>query len=143
MKQTVFLISILIFTSLMTSCSPSGPSTLEVLNSFEPSLNEKDKEGMMALFAEDATITGYYVAWEWDLEGIEEIETGFIDKALNVPTILEFEVNNMDGDTVTFNWTLVGEIFTNNYLAEIVVQDGQITSLHWLEELETIRTGEE
>ena len=143
MRLSRIFIGFVILGVTLSSWPPSGPSTLDVLNSLEASLNDKDKNVMMALFAEDATITGSLRGWKWDTDGIAEIETGFVDEWLRSPQRTDFRDINIEGDAATFIWARVGAIFTESVLTEIEVQDGKITSIHWLDELETTQTGEE
>ena len=89
MRLSYILLGLVILGVTLFSCAPSGPSTLEVLNSLETSLNDKDKNGVMVLFAEDATTTGNVWSYNWNYEGIVEIEI-LINSTLKIPQKFEF-----------------------------------------------------
>jgi hypothetical protein len=58
MRLSVMYIGIVFLGISLSSRAPSSPSTLEILNSLETSLVDRDKNRTMALFADDAVIIG-------------------------------------------------------------------------------------
>jgi hypothetical protein len=56
---------------------------------------------------------------------------------------IEFRDIEVEGDTATLIWAYVGTLYAQDFLAELEVQDGEISSLHYLEEPETTRASED
>lgn len=128
---------------VLSSCADSGPTEfemLEILNSLETSVNEKDLEGVMALFDDDAVAEETFRDITYD--GTEEIEilwSGY----LNTTFTGEFRDISVDGDTAMFTWAEVGTLFTKLWPVKIKVQNGKITYMDFYEDAQTVRTGEE
>ena len=57
-KISIYLLMVTLFLIgfFMTSCAPSAPSTLEIMDTLKTKVNEKDLEGVMILFSEGAII---------------------------------------------------------------------------------------
>ena len=127
---------------LLSSCAPSGPSTLEVLESLETKVNEKDMEGVMALFAKDAVIEETYRPVARVSEGTEsiEFEWGLFFLSTN-PN--EFRDIYVDGDNATFKWASVGPAYTKLWPIVIEVRNGKITNIDFYEDPVRVPAGEE
>ena len=125
----------------VSSCAPSGPSTLEVLESLETKTNEKDMEGVMALFAKDAVIEESYRPETRVFNGTEGIE--FLWNVYFLATFTnEFRDISVDGDTATFTWAQVGPL-TKLWPTTIEVRNGKITYMDFYEDAVRVPAGEE
>lgn len=60
MRRPYIILGLALLWFVLLSCAPSGPSTLEIIDSLETKVNEKDMEGVMALFAKDAFVEESY-----------------------------------------------------------------------------------
>jgi hypothetical protein len=128
----------------MSSCAPSGSSTLEIINAIETSANERDLEGMMALFATDAVVNESFMQKEnvYIYIGEEEIHR-FWSSYFQFPLTHEFRDISVDGDTATFGWVQEDPVYTKLYPVRIEVQNGQITYLDFYEESTILPNGDE
>jgi hypothetical protein len=126
----------------VTSCTQSEQATLEVLNSLETALNDKDLETVLSLFAEDAIVQESYIPTATVYDTWIEIEVLWTNY-LEVTQTSEFRNISIEGQTATFDWAEIGAIYTNIYPTIIEVQDGKIVYMDWFEESELVRTGEE
>ena len=121
---------------VLCSCAPSEPSTLapsisEILDALETQVNEKDLEGVVALFAEDAV-------WEESynnrtFEGIENIEFNW-EVYFMTPVTSEFRDISVAGDSATFTWVEFRSAMTKLWPTIIEVQNGKITHIEWPED---------
>ena len=126
----------------VSSCAPSGPSTLEVLESLETKVNEKDMEGVMALFAKDAVVEETYRPVPLVFSGTEGIEPLW-DLYFLTTSTSEFRDISVDEDTATFTWAEVGPVYTKLWPAIIEVRNGKITYMDYYEDAVRVPTGEE
>ena len=124
----------------ISSCATSGPSTLEVMDTLETEVNEKDMEGVMALFAKDAVLEESYEQIVY--EGTEEIEMLW-NLYFYTPFIGEFRDISVDGDTATFTWAEEGPMYTKLWPVVIEVQNGKITYMDFFEDATLIPAGDE
>ena len=141
MRWRYIILGLALFGFVISSCAPSGPSTLEIMDSLKTKVNEKDLEGTMALFAEDAVYEESYIHITY--YGTEEIEDMWIKYFRKTPFIAEFRDISVDGDTATYTWVEVGTSYTNFWPTIIEVQDGKITYMDFYEDKEQLLTGEE
>ncbi len=125
---------------VMVSCAPSAPSTLEIMDTLKTYVNEKDLEGVMTLFAEDALFEESYM--NRPFYGTKEIERMW-NHYFVVPFIAEFRDISVEGDSATFIWAEVGTSYTFLYPTIIEVQNGKITYLAFYEDAERTLTGDE
>jgi len=126
----------------VSSCAPSGPSTLEVLESLETKVNERDMEGVMALFAKDAVVEESYFPETRVFDGTEGIE--FMWSVFFLSTNPdEFRDISVDGDNATFTWASVGPAYTKLWPTIIEVRNGKITYMDFYEEPVRVHAGEE
>jgi hypothetical protein len=56
MRRPTIILGLALLGLTISSCAPSGPSTLEIIDTLETRARDRDLEGMMALFAQDAVI---------------------------------------------------------------------------------------
>jgi len=140
MRKCQFTLAVLFISITLAACAPSGPSTIEILDSLETEVNERDMEGVMALFAEDAVFEELYqnVA----LYGTKEIERMWKDSFF-IKDTREFRDISVDGDTATFIWATVFPVNTKLYPTIIEVQNGKITYMAFIEDATEVPTGEE
>ena len=122
---------------VIVSCAPSGPSTpapsiSEILEALETKVNEKDLEGVVALFAEDAVWEESYKI-NHTYEGIQNIERGW-EVYFMTPVTSEFRDISVEGDTATFTWVEFRSAMTKLWPTIIEVQDGKITHIEWPED---------
>jgi hypothetical protein len=122
------------------SCAPTGPSTIEVINLLEARVNDKDLEGVVALFHEDAV-------WEepWrdrTQHGIDSIDFVW-NEYFYSPVTSEFRDISVDGDTATFTWIEYRGLLTKIWTTNIEVHKGKITRIEWPEDAVRAPAGEE
>jgi len=117
-------------TPFPASCSPSDPSILEVIDTFEALANNKDVEGTMELFSEDAILEESFRGKF--LQGTEEISSLWRSYYKSSPPC-EFRDIAACGNITTFIWAdLYGG---NNALWPVVIEinDGKITYMDYYE----------
>ena len=134
MKKCQFTLAVLFISITLAACAPSGPSTLEIMDSLETEINEQDLEGVMALFAEDAVVEESYA--HITRSGTRELEI-YWKRYLRRQFLVDFRDISVDGDTATYTWVEVGEVDSRYWPAIIEVQDGKITYTDILENKET------
>ena len=127
---------------LLSSCAPSGPSTIEILDSLETKVNEKDMEGVMALFAKDAVVEETYRPVPLVFSGTEGIEPLW-DLYFLTTSTSEFRDISVDEDTATFTWAEVGPVYTKLWPVIIEVRNGKITYMDYYEDAVRVSAGEE
>ncbi len=127
----------------VSSCAPSGPSTIEILDSLETKVNEKDLEGVMALFAKDAVLEETYRPVPLVFSGTEGIEPFWEDLYFLTTFTSEFRDISVDEDTATFTWAEAGPAYTKLWPAVIEVRNGKITYMDFYEEPVRVPAGEE
>jgi hypothetical protein len=113
----------------------------EILATLETSINEKDVEGVVALFDEDAV---------WDESYKNQTFTGIENVAFNweiyfiTPVTGEFRDIFVDGDTATFTWEESRPAFNKIWPNVIIeVHNGKITRIEWPEDAVRELTGKE
>ncbi len=136
----LLLILISIFV-LISGCAPSAPSTLEIMDIFETKVNERDLEGVLTLYAEDAVFDVNYRNVHFI--GIKEIEYYWTHYYFLFPYITEFRDISVEGDSATFIWAEIGTSYTTLWPTIIEVQNRKITYMDWPEDTEPILTGDE
>ena len=117
-----------------------GPSTLEVINSFETLANDKNVEGTMELFAKNAVVEESFRLVVFD--GVEKIKSLWRGYYRNSPPC-EFREITVDGDTATFNWAELGAVSANLWPVVIEVKNGKITYMDFYEDATRVPIGEE
>ena len=140
MKKVQFTLAVFFISLILAACTPTEPSPIEILETFETMANEQDVEGTMALFAEDAVVEESFKNVVYD--GAEEFENLWRGYYLEKITS-EFRDISVDGYTATFNWA---EVYAKNarlWPVIIEVQNGKITYLDFYENATTVPTGEE
>ncbi len=141
MKYLKIILGLIVIGFVMVSCTPSAPSTLEIMDIFETKVNERDLEGVLTLYAEDAVFDVNYRNVHFI--GIEEIEYYWTHYYFLFPYITEFRDISVEGDSATFIWAEVGTSYTFLYPTIIEVQNGKITYLAFYEDAERTLTGDE
>ena len=124
MKWSYIILGFALLGFGMLSCTPSGPSTLEIMDSLKTEVNEQDLEGIMALFAEDAIVEESYA--HIYRSGTRELEF-YWKYYLRSQFLVDFRDISVDGDTATYTWVEVGEVDSRYWPAIIEVKDGKIT----------------
>lgn len=143
MRRYFIFLVIVLFGIALSSCAGTEPTELEmleILDSLETEVNEKDMDGVMALFAEDAVVEETYEHSAYI--GTKEIERAW-KKYVTTPFISDFRDISVDGDTATFTWVEVGTSYTKLWPTIIEVQNGKIIYIDFYEDVETLLTGEE
>ena len=113
------------------SCSPADPLILEIITAFELSVNEKNVEGCLALWAEDAILKETFK--NFSIEGAEEIErfwTGYY----SVSPPAEFRNVKACGNLVTFDWAELYAVSADLWPVYVEINDGKITYLDFYED---------
>ncbi len=145
MKKVQFTLAVFFISLILAACTPTGPSTsgpspIEILETFETMANEQDVEGTMALFAEDAVVEESFKNVVFDgAERVENLWRGYYLQKITS----EFRDISVDGDTATFNWAEVYAKNTRLWPVIIEVQNGKITYLDFYENATTVPNGEE
>ena len=134
--SSIFIVFIILGVTF-SSCAPSSPSTLEVLESLEAATNDKDLEGIMALFSEDAILDETFKDNFRPREGLEEIETIWVSY-LNAPWITDFRDFSIEGDTATFIWADEGASYSLLWPVKAEIQKGKITYMDFYENATTV-----
>lgn len=145
MRRLGIILGLAVFGLSITSCAPSGPSTLEVIDAFATSAVERDVEGMMALFAEDATVDESFRREGGDVyiyAGEEEI-VRYWRSFFQFPVTSEFRDISVDGETATLGWVVIDSVYTRLYPVRIDVQNGKITYMDFYEESELLPKGDD
>ena len=132
MRRTYITLGLALLGFVLFSCAPSEPSTMEILEALETKVNEKDLEGVVALFAEDAVWDESYKK-NHTYEGIENIEFGW-EVYFMTPVTSEFRDISVEGDTATFIWVEFRSAMTKLWPTIIEVQNGKITHIEWPED---------
>ena len=140
MKYPSIILGLVLIVFVMVSCAPSAPSTLEIVDTLETNVNEKDMEGVMTLFAEDAVFEESYINIAY--YGNKEIEYMW-NKYFRKPFISEFRDISVEGDSATFVWAEVGTSYTELWPTILEVQNGKITYMDFYEDAEHTLTGDE
>ena len=141
MRWSYFILRLALLGFVLMSCAPAGPSTIEILDSLETKVNEKDMEGVMALFAKDAVVEESYWPEPRIFNGPEGIE--FLWNVYFLATFTnEFRDISVDGDTATFTWAQVGPL-TKLWPTIIEVRNGKITYMDFYEDAVRVPAGEE
>jgi hypothetical protein len=131
MRRPSITLGLALLGFLFISCVPSGPSTLEVVNSLEIEVNEHDLAGVMALFAEDAL---------WDASYRDETCEGYVniewcwEVYFMTPVPSEFRDISVDGDTATFTWVEFRSGMNKFWPTIVKVKRGKITLIEWPQE---------
>ena len=144
MKLLKSIIYSIVLSLLLFGCAsptPEAPSTLEIMNTLKTNVNEKDLEGVMALFAEDALIE--YSFENTPYSGTKEIEHYWTTYVFPLSFIAEYRDISVEGDSATFIWVDAG---TNTdgtsydalWPTIIEVQNGKIIHLDIYENKEVI-----
>ncbi len=145
MKLNKSIIYSIVLSLLLFGCAsstPEAPSTLEIINTLITKINERDLEGVVALFAEDAIYEESYQNWAF--HGTKEIE--YFWKTYYFPTPWvndEARDISVEGDSATFIWvqigkTTKGESYTTLFPTIIEVQNGKITHMDIYEDADPI-----
>jgi len=142
MRWPYIILGLALLGFVLLSCAPSGPSTIEILDSLETKVNERDLEGVMALFAKDAVVEESYFPETRVFDGTEGIE--FMWSVFFLSTNPdEFRDISVDGDNATFTWASVGPAYTKLWPTIIEVRNGKITYMDFYEEPVRVPAGEE
>jgi hypothetical protein len=131
MRWTYFTLDMALLCFVAVSCTPSGPSTLEVIKSLETEVNEHDLEGVMALFAEDALWDASYKDEKCD--GYQNIEWCW-EIYFMTPVPSEFRDITVDGDRATFTWIEFRSGMNKLWPTIVEVENGKITLIEWPED---------
>jgi ketosteroid isomerase-like protein len=142
MRWSYSILGLALLGFVLLSCAPSGPSTIEILDSLETKVNEKDMEGVMALFAKDAVVEETYRPEPRVFNGTEGIEFLWSHYFLSTSTS-EFRDISVDGETATFTWAEVGPAYTKLWPTIIEVRNGKITYMDYYEDAVRVPAGEE
>ncbi len=134
--SSIFIVFIILGVTF-SSCAPSSPSTLEVLESLEAATNDKNLEGTMALFSENAILDETYLPNYIPNEGLEEIETIWVSY-FNAPWITDFRDISIEGDTATFIWADEGANYTLLWPVKVEIRKGKITYMDFYENATTV-----
>lgn len=121
---------------ILCSCAPSKPSTpvpstSEILEALETEVNEKDLEGVLALFAEEAVWDTSYK--NDSLKGIENIDFA-LEQYFMTPVTSEFRDISVNGDNATFTWVEFRSGMNKLWPVIMEVRDGKITLIEWPED---------
>jgi len=144
MKLNKSIIYSIVLALLLFGCAsptPEAPSTLEIIDTFMTKVNERDLEGVVALFAEDAL---YEVSYRSEpYHGTKEIEHYWKKYYFKTPFIGEARDISVEGDSATFIWvevgtTTKGESYTSLFPVIIEVQNGKITHMDFYEDADPI-----
>jgi ketosteroid isomerase-like protein len=140
MNYLKIILGLIVIGFVMVSCTPSAPSTLEIMDTLKTKVNERDLEGVVALFAEDGVYDNSYINYTY--YGTKELEVAW-GKYFRRPFISEFRDISVEGDSATFIWaevgtTTKGESYTELWPTNIEVENGKITYIEWYEDSETI-----
>ena len=138
MKYLKIILGLIVIGFVMVSCTPSAPSTLEIIDTLMTKVNERDLEGVVALFAEDALYEESYQ--NFPFHGIKEIE--YFWKTYYFPTPFnddEARDISVEGDSATFIWAQIGTTtkgasWTKLFPVRIEVQNGKITHMDFYED---------
>ena len=150
MKYPRIILGLIVIGFVMVSCTPSAPSTLEIMDTLLTNVNERDLEGVVTLFAEDGVYQNSYENESY--YGTEEIEHYWKTWYFPDPFITDFRDISVEGDSATFIWANVGtsypgaqvsKTFTELWPVIIEVQNGKITNLDFYEDAEIIVTIDE
>ena len=141
MKYHQIILGLVLIGFVMVSCAPSAPSTLEIMDTLKTNINEKDLEGVMTLFAEDAVIE--YSFENTPYSGTKEIEHYWTTYVWPKPFIVEYRDISVEGDSATFIYVEVGTTTKGTSYIElwptiIEVQNGKIIHMDIYEDSETI-----
>jgi hypothetical protein len=127
-------------TPFPASCTPSDSTVLEVINAFETLANEKNLEGTMGLFADNAVFEESFRGVL--LEGFEEIESlwrGYYRSSLPC----EFRDIILCGNNATFIWAELGAASSKLWPVLIEVKDGKISYMDFYENATRESIGDE
>ena len=138
MRRPYIILGLALLGFVIMSCTSSAPSTLEILDTLETKVNEKDLEGLVALFAEDALWDASYK--NETCEGVENIEWCW-EIYFMTPVTSEFRDISVDGDTATFTWVEFHSAMNKFWPTIVEVQNGKITLIEWPEDAVREGTG--
>ena len=144
MKLNKSIIYSIVLSLLLFGCAsptPEAPSTLEIMDTLLTNVNERDLEGVLTLYAEDAVFDVNYRNVHFI--GIKEIEYYWTHYYFTTPYITEFRDISVEGDSATFIWAEIGTSYTTLWPTIIEVQNGKITYMDWPVDAEPILTGDE
>ena len=122
MKKCQLTLAVLLLALFLTACAPSEPSISEpspkeILHALEKEVNEKDLEGTMELFAEDAVVEKSFKNLVYD--NPKEIE-GMWKTYYYMNTTCEFRDIVVDGDTAEFALAILYD--QNTYLTPVTIE---------------------
>jgi hypothetical protein len=121
-------------TPLPSSCTPSNTTISEVINSLETCANEKNVEGTMELFAENALLEETYQgAYHPVFDGADKIENlwrSYYRDSLPC----EFRDINITGNNATFLWAEFKGKYAIQWPVVLEVKDGEIIYLDFYED---------
>jgi ketosteroid isomerase-like protein len=141
MKWLYIILGLALLGFVLASCTSSEPSINRILDTLETKANEKDWEGVTALFAEDAVFEESYQQIVYDSP--DQIELMWRNFLLNVPYTHELRDISVDGDSATFIWAGVTEIYTRLWPVKVEVQNGKIAFMDFYEDATRESTGQE
>ena len=144
MKLNKSIIYSIVLSLLLFGCAspiPEAPSTLEIINTLMTKVNERDLEGVMALFAEDALYELSYM--RASAHGTKEIESYWKRDYFPTQFIGEARDISVEGDSATFIWVELGTntdgtSYTTLWPVRIEVQNGKITHMDFYEDADPI-----
>lgn len=114
-----------------SSSTSSESMILEIISLFEMQANERNVEGTMTLFAENAVVEETYQGVIYD--GTDEIEGLWRNYYRDSPPC-EFRDIVVGKKNTTFVWAELGEIVTTLWPVVIEVKDGKITYMDFYED---------
>jgi len=116
------------------SCTPSNSTISEVINALETCANEKNVEGTMELFAENAILEETYQGANFAVyDGADEIESlwrSYYRDSLPC----EFRDINITGNNATFLWAEFKGQYAILWPVVVEVKDGKIIYLDFYED---------
>jgi hypothetical protein len=129
--HSILILAFVLLGFVVVSCAPSGPSTLEVIDSFETLANDKNLEGTMGLFAKNAIVEESFK--QKTIDGTEEFESFWRGYYVGSPPC-EFRDITVDGDNATFIWAELTPISEKLWPVVIEVKNGKITYMDFYED---------
>ena len=129
----ILILAFVLLGFVVVSCAPSGPSTLEVIDSFETLANDKNLEGTMGLFAKNAIVKVSFQKTKKPVDRTEEIESYWRGYYVGSPPC-EFRDITVDGDKATFIWAELPPMSEKLWPVVIEVKNGKITYMDFYED---------
>ena len=141
MKYPQIILGLVLIGFVLVSCAPSAPSTVEIMEILKTKVNEKDLEGVMTLFAEDAVLE--YSFENAPYSGTKEIEDYWTIQVFPTSFIAEYRDISVEGDSATFIWVDAGTntdgtSYDKLWPTIIEVQNGKIIHMDFYEDKEVI-----